>query len=141
MIEPPYSAGTIVSALTRVLESGLPYDGPEIEWQSGVLACTTPEPHIALDEEYMQDNGLEADAAQVIEVAFQAGFENGYRDTVKRCHADVMRAQSDVQTALGIHRLNRGDPKHFDYIEDRLSDSLDRLHSALAEFGTEMPPR
>jgi ATP-dependent Clp protease ATP-binding subunit ClpA len=53
----------------------------------------------------------------------------------------VIEAQADLQTALGMHRLNRGAKAHHEYIESRLDASLQRLHDLLAELGHPMAPR
>lgn len=49
--------------------------------------------------------------------------------------AEVMEAQADLQTALGFYRLEHG---RGDRIEDRLTKALARLHTLLADMGTEM---
>lgn len=53
----------------------------------------------------------------------------------------VMSAQADLQTGLGIFRLDRNDTRglqHANLVEDRLARSLARLHVLLADLGTPM---
>lgn len=54
---------------------------------------------------------------------------------------EVLEAQADVQTGLGILRLERrdgADSPHLGYVEDRFAKALARLHRLLHERGRPM---
>lgn len=68
--------------LHRIQREGLPYGGPRIEWQSGNLAATRPEPHIALDPEYREDNDIDVDADYLLSLRLAVAMEAGYRERV-----------------------------------------------------------
>lgn len=69
--------------LSRIEREGLPYNGPEIEWQSGNLAATTPEPHIALGSEYLEMNeDIVVDSDYLLKLRMQLAQESGYRERV-----------------------------------------------------------
>lgn len=68
--------------LHRVQREGIPYTGPQIEWQSGNLAATRPEPHIALDREYLDANEIAVDDDYLLSLALAVAQERGYREAV-----------------------------------------------------------
>lgn len=72
----------VARELRRIEHEGLPYNGPEIEWQSTKLGATRPEPHIALSLEYREDNDLDVDIEYLASLAGAVAFEAGYRERV-----------------------------------------------------------
>lgn len=85
-----FPAGPVIEAIARVFATGESYDGPRLRWSASPLAATAPEPHIALRREYLEDNDLDLDLERILTVAFQAGFENGWRNAAQHVNETLL---------------------------------------------------
>ncbi len=67
------------SEILEAIQRGSPWTGPNVEWTCSSLGATTPPPSVALDPEYIEDNGIEVDDDYLRVLIWQVGIEQGYR--------------------------------------------------------------